>query len=80
LSANLGYLPSGVETGSTYGAVTLALFAREGSTNFAPGVAIGYRVPVVAHFAVRFQANYRRWIEAESNEVNAVVILGLVGG
>jgi len=80
LGALFGYLPGGAGSGSPYGALSVALLAREGSNVLAPGAAVGYRLPVSDHFAVRFQANYRRWIDPELNELSAVLLVALVGG
>ncbi len=79
LGAQAGYLTQGTEVGSPYAAANLALLSIEGGDALAPGLALGYRVPVTPTFAFRAQANYRRWIKQKTNEFSAVVILALVG-
>jgi hypothetical protein len=61
------------------GARLALLSLAAGYDGLAPGLALGYRVPVTPSFAFRAQANYRRWIDGEINEFSAVVIISLVG-
>jgi hypothetical protein len=80
IGAQAGYLTKGTEVGSPYAAFNLALLSlAAGYDGLAPGLALGYRVPVTPSFAFRAQANYRRWLEQEANEFSAVLILSLVG-
>lgn len=74
-----GYLPGGPGKSANLGA-SAALLSSSGDTQLALGPAVGYRVPVQTHFAVRLQAGYRRWFDAELDELTFAVILGAVFG
>lgn len=72
-----GYLFAGQERSGYFG-VNIALLSFDGDTELALGSALGYRIPVQRHFAVRLQAGYRRWVDSELNELTFAVILGAV--
>lgn len=69
---------SGVMVNSTYAAANVALLAHdfgasESDTDFAFGVAIGYRWLPFEFFALRTEAAFRRYLDLEENQITAVL-------
>jgi hypothetical protein len=71
--------PSGVTGNSAYAAANFALLAHdfgsgsESDTEFAAGVAIGYRWLPYEFLALRTEAVFRRYLDFEENQLTAVL-------